>query len=116
MWGSTLDKMQQLLQAQTNQNKVLVHEYLKDHISALREVAVMVLSEIGSHNDMPHLIPLIDDNVLNVRLAAIASIEHLAQPEDITLLQTCAQKEHDEATKNALCIALERLQKRCNHA
>jgi HEAT repeat protein len=112
MWGSMLDKISQLLEAQKQRNRNLVREFLEDRWSTVREVAVAVLAEIGGKEDVPYLLKMTGDSHFTVRLAAIYGLENLADKSVIPNLQKMLATYQRPEIKKALRVVIDRLAKK----
>jgi HEAT repeat protein len=112
MWGSMLDRISQLVDAQKQNDKKLVREFMDDRWSAVREVATALLSEIGNKDDVPYLLKKTTDSHASVRLAAIYGLENIADRSIIPVLQKQLNVYQRAEIKKALKVVIDRLAKK----
>jgi HEAT repeat protein len=112
MWGSMLDKISQLLAAQKSGDRKLVREFLDDRWSSVREVAVAVLAEIGTREDVPYMLKMTTDSHASVRLAAIYGLENIADKSVVPNLQKMLNTYQRAEIKKALKVVIDRLAKK----
>ena len=111
MWGSLLDKIQQLLDAKNEGNPDIVREYLDDRWSAVREVATFILADMGHRKDFDLLLAKISDTDLDVQLAAIYGIENMADWRDISIFKKLLKEKKLPEVRKALTTVIDNLDK-----
>jgi HEAT repeat protein len=112
MWGSMLDKISQLIEAKNAKNVSEVRDYLDDRWDTVREVATVVLSEIGSREDFYVILEMLDDKSPNVRLAATYGLGNLADADSLPILQQLVKEKKEAPVQQALKTVIESLKKK----
>jgi HEAT repeat protein len=74
-----------------------------------REASVQSLGRIGSQEAVPHLIPLLNDEHVSMRLSAIKALGDIRNPQAISPIQRIAESEKDAVVKNQAEMALMKL-------
>jgi len=76
----------------------------------VREASVQSLGKVGDEWTVPHLILLLNDHSIAIRLNVVYALERLADHRVVPFLKILSEKDNDEIVKNAAKNALKNLQ------
>jgi HEAT repeat protein len=72
----------------------------------VREACVQSLGKIGDARTVPHLIMLLNDHSIAIRLNAVYTLERLADHRAVPYLKILSEKDSDEIVRNVAENAL----------
>lgn len=72
----------------------------------VREACVQSLGKIGDTGAVPHLLLLLNDHSIAIRLNTVRALERLADPQAVPYLKAVSEKDSDEIVRNIAKNAL----------
>jgi HEAT repeat protein len=79
---------------------------LEDRELLTREASIRALGKIRYENAVPHLVPLLEDKSVAVRLSVIMALEQIGDRRVVPDLEIVAEKDRDEVVRNTAKSAL----------
>jgi len=111
MWGSMLDKVIQLIDAQKEGNFEIIRDYVEDRWSTVREISITILAENSNRDNLELMLKKTEDQNSSVQLAAIHGLSKICTHEDISLLKKLMASQKRLEIKNEINILIRHLKK-----